>query len=213
MIESDIRRPARNNREFRDGWLADLAEMGSTRDVYAERQDPSTLSITGALRSREANMADRYGRDGRGSHDGYRAASSDSAQHPADEVQYDDEGALAQDEYDRQYGAAEESDDPQWTYDEKLGGWATASLTLKPMLPVRKIAMRLMPMTNISRRRPMRADRRENPAVAWAGLQPFCLSRRWPEAEPMPGTREPSSVATCRVWAARRRSSRPVPIR
>ena len=123
MIESDIRRPARNNREFRDGWLADLADMGSTGDVYAERQDPSTLSITGALRSREANMADRYGRDGRGSHDGYRAASSDSAQHPADEIQYDDEGSLTQDEYDRQYGAAEGTDDPQWTYDEKLGVW------------------------------------------------------------------------------------------
>ncbi len=121
MIETENRRVADSTRENRDEWFADLAGAPGNHDVYAERRGLNAYGASGALRSREANMTDRYDRDGHELRNYHSEASDKRAPASRDDDYYDDYSDTIATRQDAQAYADDE--DPEWTYDEKSEQW------------------------------------------------------------------------------------------
>lgn len=128
MIETENRRVSSSTRENPDEWLADLARTASNR-IYAEKHDVSAYGAAGVERSREADMADRYGKNSYGSRDNHYGTTAKPVPASQDADYYDDyhdSTATKQTAYSQEaYSDVDEQDDqgPEWTYDEKQDLW------------------------------------------------------------------------------------------
>ncbi|GLS19109.1 hypothetical protein GCM10007874_21260 [Labrys miyagiensis] len=128
MIETENRRVSSSTRENQDEWLADLARTASNR-IYAEKRDVNAYGAAGVERSREADMADRYGKNSYGSRDNHYGSTAKPVPASQDADYYDDyhdSTATKQAAYSQEaYSDVDEQDDqgPEWTYDEKQDLW------------------------------------------------------------------------------------------
>jgi hypothetical protein len=124
MIETENRRVSSSTRENRDEWLADLAGMASNRDVYAERREISAYGAPSALRSREANMTDRYDRDGHEfRNDRYETSPKHAPASYEDDYYDDNNDTTATKQATYAYVDEQDEQGPEWTYDEKRDMW------------------------------------------------------------------------------------------
>ncbi|WP_448952280.1 SPOR domain-containing protein [Labrys neptuniae] len=118
MIETEHRRAAASNA---DQWLADLAPAGGNRDVYAERRETKAYATAGASRSREANMTDRYDRNGHEAGGHPEATSRPS--HAYQDDYYDDHEVATRPAKAYVFDDEREEQGPEWTYDEQREIW------------------------------------------------------------------------------------------
>lgn len=132
MIETKNRRVAHSTRDNTDQWLsdlaADLAGESNDRDVYAERREINAYGAAGVLRSREANMTDRYDRDGHELRDIHpetlsKRAQASHAQAYEDDYYEDYQDSAAAQTKAYVFDDVREEQGPEWTYDEKREIW------------------------------------------------------------------------------------------